>query len=248
MSVATRAPLTAAILTTLAVLAAVVPAAAAPGDCREIREATETEPAVSVCRQDVWFHANEAKLGNLAGQGLDEAPSWDTTKPTASVASGAGGGYLTNATGDILEPYNPTHRPTFSGTFTGNLDNVAVTAYMFSTAAPTPGAYPMLMRLDVDGTTVFDEYNNEIVVQATAGGQAVTKIQFAFTDIFQRMEDEGMQLEGEHDITVSFLNYYIVDGTTLFVYDTSEAPSGMVFNLEPSDATWNAYTKVSANA
>lgn len=59
-----------------------------PPGCRQIRGAETAEDHgddASVCRQDVWMHRANTRVGNLAGPGLDTVPSWNTTKPTASL-------------------------------------------------------------------------------------------------------------------------------------------------------------------
>src|SRR5687768_7842927 len=71
------------------------------------------------CTQQVWFHQGQTKAGNLGATGQTAYPSWNTTKPTASVTSGAGGGYLTNgAQWQMQGTKNEATGATFVGSFT----------------------------------------------------------------------------------------------------------------------------------
>jgi hypothetical protein len=209
--------------------------------CRLIRGAgTPADPTddVQVCRQDVWLHQASTKLGNLSGQGQDTVPSWNTTKPTASVQSGAGAGYATVRLLDIVEPYNRTYRPTFEGKFTGTLDNLAATLYISSPIyQATSTAWPMGVRVNIDGETVFEEMDigEEIDVPQKPAGN-LRKIEFAFTNLYSAMESVGLDLSPtkEHTIELSPIQLYWGDGHTVVFYDAAEAPSGLIFNLEPT--------------
>lgn len=215
-------------------------ALAAPGDCREITPATDTTAAVTACRQDVWLHAGN-KVGNV------EAPTWNTTPPAASVTGGAGGGYAGLRLADIAEARNPNYRPTFSGSFTGTLDNLAATLYL---AAPvyqaTDTAFPLLATLKVDGEIIFEQEAVEVDVPLQPAGQATDKIQFALTGIAAEMASYQMPnaADTEHTVELSVINRYWGDGHTVFLYDTTEVPSGFIFNLETDPASLKPYTQI----
>jgi hypothetical protein len=229
------------VLTLTALAVTTAPAAlAANGDCRLIRGAATPDPAddVSICRQDTWFHQATTKVGNgVAADGA--SPSWNTTKPTASVTSGAGGGYFTNSL---------THQPTvpedlratalFEGTYTGTLDNLAIELYGFTSPVYTS---ELNILLEVDTWTL---YNASMEVRAEPGGDQVQKFKFALTNVYAALE--GFQAAGgpdtTHTIRLAVNGRYVVNDPTLFVYDTSETPSGIIFNLET--AGLNAYTKI----
>lgn len=215
--------------------------------CRLIRgAATPADPTddVQVCREDVWLHQAGTKLGNLSGAGQDTVPSWNTTKPTASTQSGGGAGYATIRLLDILEPYNRAYRPTFEGKFTGTLDNLAVTLYLSSPYYQARNfAWPMLVRLTIDGETVFEQSDVEIDVPLKAAGN-LRKVEFALTNLYSSMEAVGLDLTStkEHTIQLDVIQRYWGDGHTVIFYDASDAPSGQVFNLEP--ALLKPYTQI----
>lgn len=220
-------------------------ALAADGDCRLIRGAdTPDDPSddVSVCRQDVWFHQAETKLGNLGATDQSGFPSWDTTKPATSVAGGAGGGYIGEANGDFLvEPYLEETTATFEGTFTGNIDNAAVTLYLFAPLYNTGELgeeYQLRTQIVVDDFQLYDsDFLTGDFVKLSSGGNAVLRIDFAFVNLFEAL---GVA-EGEHQIRLSVTPYFAVDDA-MYVYDTSEVPSGIIFNLEPAELA--AYTQL----
>ncbi|MGH2693146.1 MAG: hypothetical protein ACRDHM_11725 [Actinomycetota bacterium] len=218
-------------------------ALAAPGDCRLIRGAATPDPAddVEVCRQDVWFHQAETKLGNVGATGETSFPSWNTTKPATSVSGGAGGGYLGHWAGDFaVEEYLAETTATFEGTFTGNLDNAAVTLYLFAPAYNASGAteYAMRTQLVVDGVQLYtSDFVNGDAVNISSGGTGVLKVDFVFVGLFGLLGPAP----GDHQIRLSVTPYFPGD-EAMYVYDTSEVPSGIAFNLEPSGLT--SYTQL----
>jgi hypothetical protein len=192
---------------------------------------------VSVCRQDVWFHQGSAKAGNAAGLGQSTLPSWDTTKPAASVTSGAGGGYATVRLPEILTPYDRTYRPTFAGTYTGTLDNLAASIYLTAPAYQATGTdFPLLVRLTIDDEVIFEEASTEIDVPIKPAGNVAGRIDFAFTELFDTLAELGLDNAADttHAIELTVINRYWGDGHTVVLYDTSEVASGLVFNLEAS--------------
>jgi hypothetical protein len=211
---------------------------AEPGECRLIRGAnTPDDPTddVHVCRQDVFFHQAENKFGNAAALDQDDFPSFDNVKPDESVTTGAGGGYLgSSATHQNGEPFDPKLTATFDGTFTGDMDNLAVTMYMFNPpedaqALPT---FAVNSRLIVDGEEIAVAGGAE--VKRSPGGDAVFRIDFAFVNIYSTLEAFGLNgHDREHQIRFQVQGTGLGTEAALFVYDTSEVPSGMIFNLEP---------------
>lgn len=222
----------------------------APG-CRLIRGGdTPDDPSddVTVCRQDVWFHqAPQSKVGNLGATGQAAFPSWNTTKPAVSVTGGAGGGYVGHWVGDFLvEEYAPETTATFDGTYTGNIDNLAVTLYLFSPAdsATSDTQYHFRTQLVVDGNQLYNsDFGNGDLVKISSGGQAVLRIDYAFVDVFGAMQETGLAGDDKaHNIRLSVTPYFPGD-EAMYVYDTSEVPSGMIFNLEPESL--GSYTPLS---
>lgn len=218
-----------------------------PGEsCRLIRgEDTPEIPDddVTVCRQDVWFHQADTKVGNLAAFGHDGFPSWDTEEP-ASVATGSGAGYFGTSTfHQLTEPWDARGTAIFEGSFTGPIDTLAATLYLF----PSPLSYqeptfPTNFQLLVDGEPVFEI--GGLAVAMTAGGQAVKRIDFAVIKIYEAMEGLGIEPDGEHTVRLSVVGTGLATAAALFVYDAAESPSGMIFNIEPENL--DGYTVVSA--
>lgn len=227
------------LLPLLLALAALFPTAAAmaaPGDCRLIRGAgtPETSDDVQVCRQDVWFHDTGRKVGNLAGMGQGTLPSWDTTKPTASMSSGAGAVYVANsATEIVMEEFGPESGPRFTGTFTGTLDNLAVDLYARDLRGATNAAAngSVRTRLLIDGELIYTEDTARDVKGSAVGN--FRKLSWVYTDVYEAMRQAGLDTSptAKHDIQLSVLVFFFVTETAFF-YDAAEAPSGLVFNQE----------------
>ena len=224
-------------------------ALAAPGDCRLIRGATTPDTAddVSVCRQDTWLHQASTKVGNAAALGQGTYPSWNTTKPTASVQSGAGGGYLAAAViGQNVSRTDGRGVPTFVGTFTGNLDNIAATLYLFSPARSVEATQAVWLRLKVDGEILYQTGAAADRTPLVPGGDAVLKTDFAFSNIYTAMESRGMDLTADraHNVELIVSQWFTANDNAVYVYDTSEVPAGLVFNLEVNPL--KAFTKFAA--
>ena len=228
-------------------------ALAANGDCRLIRGAATPDPAddVRVCRQDTWIHQAATKFGNAPAYGIPnggtEYPSWNTTAPTESVQAGAGGGYLSLAAYSQNTDYtDPKGAVTFRGSFTGNLDNIAAKLFLFSPARQADATQAVSMRLTIDGTVIYQTADAADRTPLSPGGDAVLQTTFAFIDLYKAMGDAGLEL-GEavtHSIELTIGNWFTVNDNALYVYDTTEVPAGLIFNL---DSGLGAYAKFTPN-
>ncbi len=225
--------------TTSLVLIAGLPAGADPGSCHVIRGAGTADPAddVHVCRQDVWFHAGQAKPGNT-GAASGSFPTFNTTKPTASVATGAGGGYVaSSATHQSGVPWDERLTATFDGSFTGDIDNLAVTAYFFTTPVQEAQGIPNFRvgaRLVVDGQEIYA--TSEAHMPRQSGGTAVKKVDFVITGLYGAMAEAGFAGHDKaHKVRFQVNGTGLASDAAVFVYDTTEVPSGMVFNIEPEN-------------
>lgn len=213
-------------------------ALAAPGDCRQI------EDAAQVCRLDVWLHKAETAAGNLGATGETAYPSWNTTRPTGN----AGGGYAGHWGGDFaVEEYQSGSTATFEGSFKGNLDNAAVTLYLFApgySAQGLPG-YHLRTQIVVSGRQLYtSDFTNGDVVKITKAGEAVFKIEYALVNLYPGLKASGQAGDANpHQIRLS-VTPYLAGDEAMFVYDSAEVPSGIVFNLEPSGL--GAYTQLRA--
>jgi hypothetical protein len=225
-----------------------IPAGAQEASCRLVRGAdTPTDPAddVQVCRQDVWYHSGAVKLGNSAAQ-TGQFPTFDTTKPAGSVATGNGGGYLaTSALHQGGSAFDPAGTATFDGKYTGDFDNLAVTAYLFNShdSEDAQGIFAINARILVDGQNIAETGGSQ--VKKSSGGNAVKRIDFAFVDLYTALEQAGLTGPGkEHQIRFQVMGTGLATEAALFVYDTTEVPSGMIFNIEPEKLA--DYTVVNA--
>lgn len=247
--------LSAGLTTAVLSLGAVASADTAPAGCRTVSVVTDVETGttkdVTACRTDTWLVGSATKADNLAGTGASATPTWDLTKPDKSVQAGAGSGYGTVAAAAIAAPGDPTFTPVFTGKVTGPLDNLAADLYLSAPVYSATGTpWPMTLVVSVDGTTVFSQTAAEIDVPMeanpteTTGTGATKRIRFALTDVAQAMQDNGIALEGEHTVSMQIINRYYGDGHTVFLYDTTEVPAGIVFNAPASSLS--PYTQVSA--
>ncbi len=228
-----RKPLALALGAALSLTA--LPAAAADGDCRQIRGAATTTTAddVQVCQQDSWLVEADSKVGNQAST----VPTWDTSAPTASVAAGAGGGYLgLAAVAQQTGRHTQQNDATFEGTFTGDIDTIAWTMYLFTSARQADATQAVSLQLQIDGKTVYLTGETADRTPLSAGGNAVQKTEFTFTNVYAAMEKAGVQLgDGvEHTVRLSVSQWFSVNDNAVYVYDTTEAPSSVVFNATKS--------------
>lgn len=215
---------------------------AADGDCRLIRgAATVEDPSddVQVCRQDVFIHKGDHQVANLGST----LPSWNTTAPTGSGTSA--GVYYPFRLMDIVEPHNPDYRPTFKGTFTGTLDTLGAIFYVKLPAYEASGLdWPLLVRLSIDGETIFEQADPEIDVPMQTEGN-FRRIRFAFTNLYEAMKGLGLDTSAtkQHDVEINFIQRYWGDGVPAGVFfDATEVPSGLKFNLESNQMA--GYTKI----
>ena len=223
----------------VAILAAVaafaVPAAAADGDCRLIRGADTADTAddVQVCRQDTWVHRATHPVGNLGE--VTGFPSWDTTKPTASYQSGAGGGAFGSSVTDIQLSGDAHHGAHWEGSFTGPVDNMAVSLY-FIMPSGTLGSHGLTPYLEIDGIQIWAG-GAEVDTMVTQVSDGVAVAQFAFVDVYAAMTAAGLDTapDAEHDITLTMSPFYFGDDGA-YVWDAAEVPSGIVFNMEKPNA------------
>ena len=210
----------------------------------------DTSDDVEACRQDVWFHEAGTKVDNL--DNADAEPSfttWDTTPPAASVTDGAGSGVLTtSALHQQAEPWDARESFVATGEFTGPIDNVVVELYMFrpgltpgfTTDDPTGAAqtttHSVDARLVVDGIEVAALA--DVDAELHPAGEAAERVTFAFRNLaatlagFEKFTQ--VPLDGTHTVEVWTHGTGIGSDAAVVVYDTTEVPSGLVFNA-PAD-------------
>jgi hypothetical protein len=209
--------------------------------------------------QTVYFHCSgETKLhqANWAA-GLPTSTvayvPWDTNPPPGSVTDGNGCGGL-DWGGYTNEFYDPAYR----GTFKGNLRDMTVRVHTFLTngarSAPTE---PLRIYAEIDGVALFPrgtqpDDGRTVTVTPVAGNSGVTDLyEFSITNIgFANevrdsagnvidVETGGAALENGHGSAEHTITLYIGHhgGVTpsdpkvgMWVWDTTEVPSGITFN------------------
>lgn len=191
-----------------------------------------------------WIKAPDHKLGNLAGTGAVDYPTWSDEEPATSVTGGAGGGTLQARAGNPLgTEYNPEGSGHFEGTFSGCLDTIAIDLYFLNPAqAAVGGEIVTKSQLFIDGTPVFIDSSDpahEFNVEADGDTGALYKLRFAYTGIHKEMStwpQDFEPLDSEHTITLTLFSQYVnPEQQAFYVYDTTEAPSSLSFNTYELD-------------
>lgn len=194
---------------------------------------TLVEDGPQFCEQQVWFTPSGTdKAGNLAAAGVGKHPTWSAEAPKQSVAAGAGGGYATaGAVRQTNGGIDPATGALFTGTFTGNLDNLAVSMFLFSPARTSENGWYGGVDVVVDGKLVKTADVDGIPL--SSGGNAVQKIDFAVDKLHAALIKAGVTTgpEVEHDVELFVSSYTLATTTALLVYGTTEAPSSMTFNV-----------------
>ena len=219
-------------------LATVVPGAVGadqePCILVEGAETTDTADDVEACRTPVWFHEADTKVGNLAGQGYG-IPGWDGNAPTASVTTGAGGGYFGTSAWQLTDAWDPTYTPAFEGSLDGAVDNLLIDLYLFPPQAMAENAagqggtsFRVDANLYVDGDLVAQ--HGDLTMDLEDAGDAVKKVQFAFVDLYDPAIGDG-----PHDLRLEVVGTGLASNGAVWVYDTTEVPSGIVFNATDAE-------------
>ena len=193
-----------------------------------------TTDAISYEEQRVWFHEGETKVGNTA-----PAP-WDTTEPSTSVQGGAGAGALTPGTAGTGAGTPADQHAVFQGTFTGCLDTMLFDVYSFdptnrtgTSGTAAPANHNFALRVTIDGQDVFKGGPLEAsTVLANEGmGPNLNRFAIDVSDTMEVLEQHtGVPLDGEHTIEVAIQSWYVNTGHSVYVWDTTEVPSGITFN------------------
>lgn len=213
---------------------AAAPAQAANGDCWEVMTADDPPVGTGVfsCQQQNWFHApGGAKVTN--GNGV---PSWNATAPAGAWPQ-AGSVYAALRPIDMLESSSDV-RPTFTGTYKGTLENIAVTAYASSLYTALGGANALYTRLTIDGEVAWENLASadaEIEVPQVPVDDTTSVMRFAWTNLAATLKRLKVAngADAEHTITLEFINKYWGDSNFVLRYDAAEYPAGVTFNLQP---------------
>ena len=225
------------------IFAALTPLAASGADAGPLDPQLKNERA--------YFHCGgPTKLGNVNLVADGSIPGWNTTPPAGSVSGGNGCGTADfNAVAFYVDPQeNPTDG-VWRGSFTGNLDTLTVHAHCICVGGSRLNDLATIgVRLKIDGEPITGNGSAEHNVTVSQQNAGVTQLyEFSVTDI--GMVEPNLDTDGDgvgdnpfgnvqHDITLTLEGYQIVTNTWgMWVYDTTEVPSGITFNPSTLAAT-----------
>lgn len=193
--------------------------------------------------EQVYFHcATDQKLANVDYLQSSTLPTWDTEPPTGSVADGEGCGWADNSAFRSTQAGNSAHDGAWDGVFTGNLDSITVQVHSISAGPGRSGAAQTFRAtLVVDGESVFGydadgraARRDVRLVPVESGTKASSLYEFTITDL-PFVAEAG---DGTTEWWVTLNLAAASEPLMGWVYDTTEVPSGMVFNPEaPADVT-----------
>ncbi len=188
-------------------------------------------------QEPVWFHEGDSKVGNLADRAGQAPAPWDTTEPTASVTSAAGAGALSNLGSLEATAADSANSAIFAGTFDGCMDTILVELYGASPTNRTgtsgsaePAPHNFSAELTIDGETFSVPGPAEAVTTDNENGNATERFGFAVTDVRRAMERRGLDLTASHEMTLTVTAWFANTNNTVYLWDTTEVPAGMVFN------------------
>ena len=184
--------------------------------------------------EQVYFHCSgDTKLANATYADSSVVPTWDTTAPTGSVTGGAGCGWAD------VSPLRNTQSEgladgVWKGYFTGNLDSLTVQVHAIGVGPGRAGSNQTVRAtLFIDGESVFgtDASGNagrrDVVMKPVVSStQASALYEFTITGLGLLTEDGEGTLEREIALTLATAS----EPAQGWVYDTTEVPSGIVFN------------------
>lgn len=226
----------------LALLIAVV-SIGAPAAAQEADPCVDPETGQLVLeQQQVYIHQATTKAGNLAALDLDSFPSWDENAPKQSVTQGAGGGYFAPFGHFTLGEDETLMGLTVEGPQTGCLDTMLIELYAFlpTNRTGTSGSlnespFNGLFNLDVNGERVVFGTEHETKTVPNEMGSVTYRIRLAITGLHQALGFTAVQPDGEHVIRLNVNPRFANTNNALFVYDTTEVPSGILFNGTPDE-------------
>ncbi|MBW3665277.1 MAG: hypothetical protein KY469_19455 [Actinobacteria bacterium] len=233
----------------LALTSVLLIAADQPEGCYSLADPNDTPDVhaddVLACRLDTFIKANAARIGNVRGvTGQDTYPTFSPEAPAGSYEAGSGGATLTSwhaaaAAGHTDDRFALT----VEGEFEGNIDTLAIDLYAINPVDQYVFVeFWSQLHLEIDGTTVFDTFGNELVLtQYTPISDELVRISFAFTDIWDTLGEVDSTDETH---TVRFqINGFTYGDEAVFVYDAVEVPAALNFNIAPGSLF--AYQQIS---
>ena len=194
----------------LLVAVAALAAAAVPAS------ATDYVPVLNP--QTVYVHCGADKVS----ANKTASYNWNTTAPTTSFTANGGCGHIDS---DKLEGDGVR----WSGTHTGNLDELTARAWVIDAGPVRAGAYAEIyadVTLTVDGVPLMGAYEIHLTPQPSSTGVA-RLLTFSIDGIGLLDETEA----GQHTITLDLNTSTYADGDQVgWVLDASEVDSGIKFS------------------
>lgn len=235
------------LLLATAIAAAVLPFAPAVAEeeqCRPLRPGDDDSPIV--CREPNWFHAASTPVGNVGAIPTQPNPSWSATPPSEGPGGVAIGESYAGARLVGGEDY--INELVFEGTFTGNLDSVAVSlhaeqilwAFCEVVCSESDG---ISVSLVVDGHLLYETEGpwDQVPIEEGAVSQ---RLDFAFADLYDRLAAQGITHPGFIHAIKLRIAPSNVHAAVIYRYDSIEFPSGLVFN--PEEEELSGYEVVNA--
>ncbi|MDQ3991385.1 MAG: hypothetical protein M3245_03630 [Actinomycetota bacterium] len=187
----------------------------------------------------VYFHCEGAtKLHNTV---TDASIPWSTAAPTQSVQAGAGCGSMDNGLwGNNQVSIQDSH---FQGSFAGNIDRITVEAHnIYLGPARSNGPFTVNVRLLIDGEPKLGAAGKNVTLTPVRSSTGASEM-LRFTITGLNLMDEANDME--HDVLLTLAGgAFVVNGQlwpvhdtqSVWVYDTTEVPSGLTFNPETTEA------------
>ncbi|MDQ3991616.1 MAG: hypothetical protein M3245_04820 [Actinomycetota bacterium] len=180
----------------------------------------------------VYFHCFDDVPLHLTTSG---PIPWNTTAPTASVTQGAGCASFDNGLqGNNQVSVQDTH---FAGAFAGNLDKITVEVHNVHLGpARQSRTFTTNVRLLLDGESIFGPNGKDVTVPGITSSTGASDV-IRFTIVGLNRMDEANDIEHDLLLTLSGGAVAVPNGAnplrdtqSLWVYDTTEVPSGLTFN------------------
>ncbi len=189
--------------------------------------------------EQVYYHCEGAtKLHNVI---VDGSIPWNTTAPGASVTAGAGCGSIDNGVqGNNQVSIQDSH---FQGAFFGNIDDITVLAHnIYLGPARQSASYGVNVRLSIDGESLLGANGKDVTVTPVRSSTGLSElVKFTITGLNLMNEAN----DSEHDVLLTLSGGTVAvpnganpvrDSQNLWVYDTTEVPSGLIFNPATPEA------------
>jgi hypothetical protein len=201
------------------VLSLVVPASATEHEADELDEPTlRTERTYFSCGD-----VNKVRLVNGLQGDYD---TWDTEEPTTSFTAGGGCGTSSTLFAD------PELNGTWEGTFTGNLDSIAVEIHIIDVGiSRLDEPYAVVPTLEIDGQVrhlQLEEY--DLIELETTRSDTNLTVKGLMTITGLGLLTEPGDGETERTVRLTLTGTELDSGA--FVWDAVEVPSGLTFNPE----------------